>query len=189
MRVFHQIVVLGVGAAITFSSVGQSASAQPAVQSQGSQPNPSPVPNNPNSISVPNFPVPATRVTPTESFPPVTPKGILETQPPRSLEPNPNPLLFPTQPDDVRIEQTQAITLQQAVDLARRNSKTLQVADLQVQQSRSALREQKAALYPDLNFQMNASRSVSAGGELGVRANQRRLNFQASQAGDRKSVV
>ena len=33
MRVFHQIVVLGVGAAITFSSVGQSASAQPPVKS------------------------------------------------------------------------------------------------------------------------------------------------------------
>ena len=259
MRVFHQIVVLGVGAAITFSSVGQSASAQPPVKSPESStesnqlpveqnvtldpkiapeqasdarsaialaassqsqensatgnklqlgsnsenpqespqilavespkpapnslPQPIPSPNNPNSISVPNIPVPATRVTPTESFPPVTPKGILETQPPRSLEPNSNPLLFPTQPDDVRIEQTQAITLQQAVDLARRNSQILQVADLQVQQSRSALREQQAALYPDLNFQMNASRSVSAGGELGVRANQRRLNFQASQTG------
>jgi outer membrane protein TolC len=258
MRVFRQIVVLGVGAAITFSSVGQSASAQPPVQSQESSaesnqlpvgqnvtldpktapeqasearspialspssqsqknsatgnlwqvgsnsetaqksqivavesPKPAPTrspeqrpsPSNPNSISVPNFPVPATRVTPSESFPPVTPNGTLETQPPRNLEPKPNPLLFPTQPDEVRIEQTEAITLQQAVDLARRNSQTLQISDLQLQQSRSALREQQAALYPDLNFRMDASGSVSAGGELQVRAGQRRLDFSASQSG------
>ena len=183
MRIFHQIVVLGVGAAITLGNVGQSASAQPAVQSEEIPQKPSGIPNNPNSISVPSFPVPVNSGTPSQSFPPVTPNGTLDTQPPRTLEPNPNPLLFPTQPDDVRIEQTQSITLQQAIDLARRNSQILQIADLQVEQSRSALREQQAALYPDLNFQMNASRSVSAGGELQVRATQRRLNFQASQAG------
>ncbi len=258
MRVFHQIVVLGVGAAITFSSVGQSASAQPPVQSQESSPEnnqpsigqnvtldpkkapeqgsearspialspssqslensatanplqlgsnsentkksqivavespkpspttspqPIPSPNNPNSISVPNFPVPATRVAPTQSFPPVTPNGTLQTEPPRTLEPKANPLLFPTQPDDVRIEQTQAITLQQAVDLARRNSQTLQIATLQVEQTRSALREQQAALYPDLNFRMDASRSLSAGGEIQVRSIQRQNDFQASQTG------
>lgn len=258
MRVFRQIVVLGVGAAITFSSVGQSASAQPPVKSQESStesnqlpaeqnvtldpktapeqasdarspiafsastqslensatgnplqlgynsenakksqivavespkpslttsPQPIPAPNNPNSISVPNFPVPATRVTPSESFPPVTPNGTLQTQPPRTLEPNPNPLLFPTQPDDVRIEQTQAITLQQAVDLARRNSQTLQIATLQVEQTRSALREQQAALYPDLTFQMGATRSLSAGGEIQVRSIQRQNDFQANKTG------
>lgn len=255
MRVFRQIVVLGVGAAITFGNVGQSASAQPPVQSQESsaesnqlpvgqnvklepqtapeqasesialspssqsqqnsatgnpppqssnsetaqksqpvvavesaKPAPTsiaqraPSPKSPNIIPVPISP-PATRGTPIESFPPNPPNSTLETKPPRTLEPNPNPLLFPTQPEDVRIEETQAITLQQAVDLARRNSPTLQIADLQLQQTRSVLREQQAALYPDLNFQMDASRSVSAGGELGVRAQQRNLNFQASQTG------
>lgn len=255
MRVFRQIVVLGVGAAITFGNVGQSASAQPPVQSQESsaesnqlpvgqnvklepqtapeqasesialspssqsqqnsatgnpppqssnaetaqksqpvvavesaKPAPTsiaqraPSPKSPNIIPVPISP-PATRGTPIESFPPNPPNGTLETKPPRTLEPNPNPLLFPTQPEDVRIEETQAITLQQAVDLARRNSPTLQIADLQLQQTRSVLREQQAALYPDLNFQMDASRSVSAGGELGVRAQQRNLNSQASKTG------
>lgn len=255
MRVFRQIVVLGVGAAITFGNVGQSASAQPPVQSQESsaesnqlpvgqnvkldpktapeqasesialspssqvkensatgnppqqgsnsenaqksqpvvavesaKPAPTsiaqraPSPKSPNIIPVPIAP-PATRGTPIESFPPNPPNSTLETKPPRTLEPNPNPLLFPTQPEDVRIEEIQAITLQQAVDIARRNSPTLQIADLQLQQTRSVLREQQAALYPDLNFQMDASRSVSAGGELGVRAQQRNLNFQASQTG------
>ncbi|NJM63837.1 MAG: TolC family protein [Oscillatoriales cyanobacterium RU_3_3] len=250
MRVFHQIVVLGVGAAITFSNVGQSAAAQPPVQSPENSPQsdrlqlapdgvesaPNLMPETasesggavaveqitaefdrqatasaqppevqsqqptaekaaklpdaqkaetlaqatpppaPNPVPVPIVPTPAPRNTPLENFPPVTPKGILDTQPPSFLEPNPNPLNFPTQPDDVRIEQIQPITLQQAVDLARRNSQTVQIAEQQVQQSRAALREQQAALYPDLTFQMDASRSVTAGGELGVRAQQRRLN-------------
>lgn len=250
MRVFRQIIVVGVGAAITLGNAGQSVSAQPPAQSQESStrfnqiqlgqnvrstsntvPEPAseasesqqpgfaniasnlpteseqaskpqqaapasaqkenlaqspttaprgvqqkPVPSRPNNVPVPSSPVPILRGTPNESFPPVTPKGILDTKPPSSLEPNPNPLLFPTNPEDVRIEQTESITLQQAIDLARRNSQVLQIADLQLQQSRSVVREQQAALYPDLNLQMGANRSVSAGGELGVRAQQRRLD-------------
>ncbi|MEG4005721.1 TolC family protein [Microcoleus sp. Pol11C1] len=268
MRVFRQIIVVGVGAAITLGNAAQSASAQPPAQSQDSvalsnqlelgqnvrstsntaaesaseaeqsialnpqtsesqqqggvkiastrtQPEqaskpqqaapaaPStlsqggstplrgleptevqqPSPNPPNNIPVPSSPVPILRGTPNESFPPVPPRGILDTKPPASLEPNPNPLLFPTSPEDVRIEQTESITLQQAIDLARRNSQVLQIAGQQVEQSRAALREQQAALYPDLNFQMDASRSVSAGGELGIRAGQRRLNALANRTG------
>ncbi|MEG4207357.1 TolC family protein [Microcoleus sp. Pol7_A1] len=269
MRVFRQIIVVGVGAAITFSNAAQSASAQPPAQSQdslalsnqlelgqnirstsntapesasdpeqsialnpptsesqqqggakiastpptkpeqaskpqqaapaspstlsqaGSTPirglgptdaqQPSPIPLN--NVPVPSSPVQIIRGTPNESFPPLTPRGILDTNPPASLEPNPNPLLFPTNPEDVRIEQTESITLQQAIDLARRNSQVLQIAGQQVEQSRSALREQQAALYPDLNFQMDASRSVSAGGELGVRATQRQFNQSANGTG------
>jgi outer membrane protein TolC len=170
----------------------QAAPASPSTLSQGGltplrglgptdaqQPSPSPL----NNVPVPISPVPILRGTPNESFPPLTPKGILDTKPPASLEPNPNPLQFPTNPEDVRIEQIESITLQQAIDLARRNSQVLQIAGQQVEQSRSALREQQAALYPDLNFQMGATRSVSAGGELGVRAQQRQLNFQASRTG------
>jgi outer membrane protein TolC len=261
MRVFRQIVVVGVGAAITFSNVGQSASALPPAQSQDSSiesdgisvgqnvtldpktapeqalepgepialvasshsqensdatnpaqlgsnsesetaktsqivavesplpapttnPQQIPIPSSPNNPTAPSLPpIPAPRNTPIESFPPNPPNGTLQTQPPSFLEPNPNPLSLPTQPEDVRIEQTQPITLQQAVDLARRNSQTLQIADLQVQQSRSVLREQEAALFPDLNFQMGASRSVSAGSELQLRASQRNLNSDARRSG------
>lgn len=181
MRIFNQIVVVGVGTAITFGNLGQSASAQAPVPAEKIQREAFPIPSNSKTIPVPTNPTPVPRNTPSESFPPVTPKGILETQPPRTLEPNPNPLLFPTQPDDVRIEQTEAITLQQAVDMARRNSPILQIADLQLKQSRSALREQQAALYPDLNFTLDATRQQSAGGELGVRAQQRNLDFLESQ--------
>ncbi|MEG3934246.1 MULTISPECIES: TolC family protein [unclassified Microcoleus] len=253
MRVFRQIIVVGVGAAITLGNAAQSASAQPPAQSQdslapsnqlvelgqnvrsasnkvaesasqaeesialnppagpeqaskpqqaapaspstlsqaGSTPlrgleptqTQQPSPNPPNNVPVPSSPVPILRGTPNESFPPLPPRGILDTKPPASLEPNPNPLLFPTNPEDVRIEQTEPITLQQAIDLARRNSQVLQIAGQQVEQSRSALREQQAALYPDLNFQMDASRSVTAGGELGVRAQQRFNNSRANGTG------
>ncbi|MEG4403906.1 TolC family protein [Microcoleus sp. MON2_D5] len=269
MRVFRQIIVVGVGAAITFSNAAQSASAQTPAQPQDSsalsnqlelgqnvrstsntaaesaseteqsialnpqtsksqQPggakiasttptgpeqaskpqqaapaSPStlsqggstplrglepkdaqqPSPNPPNNLPVPSSPVPILRGTPNESFPPLPPRGLLNTNPPASLEPNPNPLLFPTNPEDVRIEQTESITLQQAIDLARRNSQVLQIAGQQVEQSRAALREQQAALYPDLNFQMDASRSMTAGGELGVRRLQRQLNSRANGTG------
>ncbi|MEG5063424.1 TolC family protein [Microcoleus sp. B3-A4] len=269
MRVFRQIIVVGVGAAITFSNAAQSASAQTPAQPQDSsalsnqlelgqnvrstsntaaesaseaeqsialnpqtsksqQPggariasttptgpeqaskpqqaapaSPStlsqagstplrgleptdaqqPSPSSPNNIPVPSSPVPILRGTPNESFPPLPPRGLLNTNPPASLEPNPNPLLFPTNPEDVRIEQTESITLQQAIDLARRNSQVLQIAGQQVEQSRAALREQQAALYPDLNFQMDASRSMTAGGELGVRRLQRQLNSRANGTG------
>src|SRR4028119_666904 len=270
MRVFRQIIGVGVGAAITFSNAAQSASAQPPAQSQDSlapsnqlvelgpnvrstsntapksasepeqsialnqptsesgqpvpaniastpptgpeqaskpqqaapaspatlsqggstperglelpefqQPSPSPL----NNVPGPSSPVPILPGTPNESFPPLTPKGILDTNPPACLEPNPNPLLFPTNPEDVTIEQTESITLQQAIDLARRNSQVLQIAQQQVEQTRSVLREQQAALYPDLNFQMDASRSVAAGGELGIRSVQRRLNAEANRTG------
>ncbi|MGL5062574.1 MAG: TolC family protein, partial [Microcoleus sp.] len=81
------------------------------------------------------------------------------------------------------------ITLQQAVDLARRNSQTVQIAEKQVEQSRAALREQRAALYPDLTFQMDASRSVTAGGELGIRAAQRRADSLARRRGTESTEV
>lgn len=119
--------------------------------------------------------------TPLDNYPPLTPDGTLQTQPPTFLEPSPNPLLFPTEPEEVRIERTQPITLQQAIDLARRGSPGIQVAELQVEQSRSALREQRASLYPDVTLQVDLNRQLSAGGELGVRAQQRRLDFLESR--------
>jgi len=135
-----------------------------------------PTPGVVPTIPIESAPSPPPRSTPLETFPPLTPKGTLQTLPPDFLEPNPNPLSFPTLPEEVRIERTQAITLQQAIDLARRNSETLQVAELQLQQSQAALSEQRAALYPDLSLQVDFTRQQSAGGELGVRAQQRRID-------------
>ncbi len=97
------------------------------------------------------------------------------SQAPRYLDPSPNELQFPTRPEEVRIQGTQPITLEQAFDLARRNNRQLQVAELTLQRSRAAVREAQAALYPNLNINSDVTRSQSAGSELQARA-------QAAQA-------
>ncbi len=82
------------------------------------------------------------------------------------LEANPNPLQFPTQPVEVKIQRTQAITLQEAIELARRNNRPLQVSALQLERSRAALKEARAALFPTVSFQTALTREVSAVSEL-----------------------
>ena len=90
----------------------------------------------------------------------------LQQEAPRYLNPNPNPLQFPTRPEEVRIQGTQPITLQQALDLARRNNRQLQVAELTLERSRAALREAQAAEYPTFSINSDLTRSQSASGEI-----------------------
>ena len=90
----------------------------------------------------------------------------LQQEAPRYLNPNPNPLQFPTKPEEVRIQGTQPITLQQALDLARRNNRQLQVAELTLERSRAALREAQAAEYPTFSINSDLTRSQSASGEI-----------------------
>ncbi|MBD2625217.1 TolC family protein [Trichormus variabilis] len=63
---------------------------------------------------------------------------------------NPNPLLFPTRPEEVKIQENVPITLIQALELAQRNNQELQIVKLELERSRSALRETQAALFPSL---------------------------------------
>lgn len=72
------------------------------------------------------------------------------TQPNRSLDPDPNPLQLPIKPDEIRLQETQPITLQEAIALAERNNRDLQVAALTLRRSQAALRQARAALYPTL---------------------------------------
>jgi outer membrane protein TolC len=101
---------------------------------------------------------------------PTAPTPIIPSQGtgayPRYLESNPNPLLFPTRPREVQIEGTQPITLNQALELARRNNNELQIALLQVERSRAAVREAQAALLPTLGINATVTRSRSAGSQL-----------------------
>jgi outer membrane protein TolC len=83
---------------------------------------------------------------------------------PENLEPHPNPLLFPTRPEEVRTNEPQPITLQQAIELARRNNRQLQIAELELEQARAQLQEARAANLPtaqvgaDLTFTENTDR-------------------------------
>ncbi|NJL46995.1 MAG: TolC family protein [Leptolyngbyaceae cyanobacterium SM2_5_2] len=72
--------------------------------------------------------------------------------PPDYLTPNPNPLLLPTQPEEVEILGTQPISLETAVELAYRNSEQLRIALLQLERSREGLRAEQALLYPTVDF-------------------------------------
>ncbi|MDZ7959971.1 MAG: TolC family protein [Aulosira sp. DedQUE10] len=76
-----------------------------------------------------------------------------------NLTPNPNPLLFPTKPEEVRIQGTVPITLAQALELAKRNNPTLQAAQFQLERSRSALQEAQAALLPNASVNGNLANS------------------------------
>lgn len=87
--------------------------------------------------------------------------------PPSYLNPSGNPLQFPTRPEEVRIQGTQPISLEQAFELARRNSRPLQVAELTLQRSRAGLREQQAALLPSLTTSQGITRSRDPGAQPG----------------------
>jgi outer membrane protein TolC len=72
-----------------------------------------------------------------------TGSGLLQT-----LSPDPDPLLIQTQPQEVEIDVTQPITLEEAIQLAYRNNPDLQTALLELAQSQADLRAARAALFP-----------------------------------------
>ncbi|WP_322742334.1 TolC family protein [Gloeocapsopsis crepidinum] len=123
-------------------------------------------PTDNRNIVVPTVPTPATPGTAIPPAPDVRPPAEI----PDYLNPSPNPLQFPTRPEEVRIQGTQPITFQQALELAQRNNRQLQVARLNLERSRAALREAQAALLPNVTLSTGLDRSVSAQSELQERA-------------------
>jgi outer membrane protein TolC len=81
-----------------------------------------------------------------------------------------NPLTFPTKAQEVKVQGVQPISLKQAIELAERNSRTLEEQKLQLASSRAALQEAQAALYPTLDLQAGITHSRSATGELAQEA-------------------
>lgn len=82
--------------------------------------------------------------------------------------PNPNPLLFPTKPEEVRVKESRVVSLAEALEIARRNNNDLQVALLQLEGAKAALREAQAGLWPTLNLSGTVTRQQSAQGQIGV---------------------
>jgi outer membrane protein TolC len=135
----------------------------------------------PPTPATPDLVVPATPVTPsaapTESAPlptgqgtppptpttPVAPRNRPTTAAPENLNPSPNPLNFPTKPEEVRLRESQGITLQQAIELAVRNSPSLQQTRLELEQSRASLREAQAANSPTLAATSSLTSEVQEG--------------------------
>ncbi|MCY6493756.1 TolC family protein [Leptolyngbya sp. GGD] len=133
------------------------------------KPNPKPNPTA-QAPTTPRPSAPLPRPTTSTPTPTPTPTPPLPTSPPPTpgasaqtlLTPSPNRLLFPTKPGEVQVRSVQPITLQQALDLAERNNRDLEIARLQVEQSRAAIREARAGNFPTLALTSNLTRSGSA---------------------------
>lgn len=82
-----------------------------------------------------------------------------DTPAPEYLDPDPNPLLFPTLPEEVELVGTQPITLRQAVELAIRNNPTLRQAQFELERSQADLRRTQAAERPTLDATANFTQS------------------------------
>ncbi|MEM1424997.1 MAG: TolC family protein [Cyanobacteria bacterium P01_H01_bin.130] len=82
------------------------------------------------------------------------------------LESNPNPLQYPTLPEEVRLILRQPITLEQALELARRNSRVLENARLALEQSQHSLRAAIAARYPQIDLDATLINSLTAANRL-----------------------
>lgn len=72
---------------------------------------------------------------------------------PAILFADPNPLSFPTSTEEVDIEQSPTITLEQAIELAYRNSQAIQASVLGQEQATAAVDEARAALLPSVSTQ------------------------------------
>ncbi|ACC81418.1 TolC family protein [Nostoc punctiforme] len=124
--------------------------------------NSTPVPTVPGTVT----PAPSGPVQPSTVPRTITPAPSGPVQIPGNLIPSSNPLQFPTKPEEVRLQGNQPITLAQALELARRNNRDLQVSLLELERNRAALREAQAALLPTLGISADITRSQSASSQL-----------------------
>ncbi len=113
---------------------------------------------------------------------------------PSKLNPSPNPLQFPTKPEEVRLEAAEGISLQQALELARRNNRQLQVALLTLERSRANVREAQAEEYPTLSIQGGLNSRGSnvfndVNGSVGSTNNQLNQSVNQSSSNPNSSVT
>jgi OMF family outer membrane factor len=131
------------------------------------------------------FPSPSTAPSLSPSSPSLIPGGDATTTPskpdgpakqgeaPGYLNADPNPLSFPTKPEEVQLRGIQPITLQQAINLAKQNNRDLQADFLELERNRAVLREQKAALFPSLGLTGGITQSQSAQAQIAEEAAQK----------------
>jgi outer membrane protein TolC len=93
-----------------------------------------------------------------------TPAPTTVAAPPTTnFNPDPDPLRVPTQTNQLQINLNQPISLDQAQELALRNSRLLQVSELQLQQQRAGLRQVQSSLFPTVALQSEFNRSLRGG--------------------------
>ncbi|MDJ0583341.1 TolC family protein [Crocosphaera sp.] len=83
---------------------------------------------------------------------------ILQQLPPNNLNPNGNPLLRPSQPEDVEIDINEPLTLNEVIALALQNNREIQQARIEVEEVEARLVVERAALYPTLDIDSRLNR-------------------------------
>ncbi len=110
------------------------------------------------------------------------------------LNPDSNLLLLPTEQE---LKQSQehfrAITLEQAIELAKRNNQQFKIATLQLKSSRAGLVEAEASLYPTLSVSAIVTRALSPSGQLAAQASKKQqiatLNGLENQLQNSQTLV
>ncbi|MEL6469453.1 MAG: TolC family protein [Cyanobacteria bacterium J06623_4] len=107
---------------------------------------------------------------------------------PDALFADPNPLSFPTSPEDVEVDRNPVVTLEQAIELAYQNNQVLQASLLSLEQANANLAQARAALKPSVstdasltNTQNDGSRTVLDGGV--------QLNYDLFTGGGRAASI
>jgi len=83
---------------------------------------------------------------------------VLEKLPPNNLNPNGNPLLRPTRPEDVETNINQPLTLNEVIALALQNNRQIEESRIAVDEVKARLVEERAALYPTLDIDSRLNR-------------------------------
>jgi OMF family outer membrane factor len=120
------------------------------------------------------------KITPTtaQNTPSPSPSSIIKKDSaPENLNPNANPQFFPTKPQEVDIKTVQPVTLNQAIELALRNNKDLQIARQQLERSRAGLNDALAALYPTLSINTQFDQGRSSSSDLQNQFSEQLLQF------------
>ena len=82
--------------------------------------------------------------------------------PPTDINGSANPLLFPTKPQETKIDKVKSVTLDQVVEVALKNNKDLQAARLTLERSQAGLKAASAQRLPTVDAQFDSTYSDSA---------------------------
>jgi OMF family outer membrane factor len=155
MLTFRYFIAAGMGAAIALSHLEATlAQSHPSSNASGAQ----------GERIRENLPIPKTGDDrPGDHFHLVQVDEGEPARPDNFLDPNGNPLQFPTVPEEVEIIETYPIALEEAIAQALRNNRQLEETRLTLERSQSQLREAKADLYPTLSVRSNLVRTNQNG--------------------------
>ncbi len=132
------------------------------------------LPNYPSEAIPPQspaseFPQPSINSDPGKTSPAVTPvKNQSPEHPPTPHPPKTDLLSVPKNPEEVKLQELQSLTLEQALEIAKQNNPEFQSALLRVKRSQAVLREAQAEWYPKVNINGVIENTRSASDQLAV---------------------